>query len=268
MKEAAALSLRSLALVLGAILLLAGVLDAIVVGSAALTIENPVARAALITFGVGFIVLAIFFPRLLLDPIASASHAQSASQPAGADPLRSNLYRWGEISELNFARLVSRSNRLSISGRTAVNILSRNEGEVASFLQRGGQLRLIVLNPARADALDIYTEPTGDLKGNLAVGLRYAEHMSRQFPGRVEIRTTSRPPTLAFVWTEARGTGELVSGANAVIQLKLYLDHSATGAGRPNLAVTSRDEWYETLAADFEKQWSQAKPLKSTKGRP
>lgn len=255
MKEIANSSARTVALVLGALLAVLGMPESIKIAGNEIQISNPWFRAALIVGGTALAILAIFFGGVFDDrkqPLATGagpSHPARSGIPVG-------LYKWDESKTLTFASLLGKANRVSISGRTAVNILSRNDAEIRAYLKRGGQLRVLVLDPDRAAAFDIYTEPTADLVENLRRGMKYATALQAEFPGRVELRLTSRPPTLGIVWTEGSDASPVIPGETGVMQLKLYLDHSATGAGRPNVLVTSSQPWYHVLTEDFDAAWT------------
>jgi len=263
--------MRTIALVLGLLVAILGMMNSLTIGSNELQISSPWYRAILVSVGLLIALLAIFFRHLFesVDGQESVKDRSDATQREASTEhpqLPEGLYRWEESAHLTFTRLLEKSIRLNISGRTAVNILSRNELEVGAFLRRGGRLRLVVLDPASADGLDIYTEPTADLKDNLSRGLRYASALSEAHPGRVEVRVTARPPTLGIVWTEGSETSQVVPGVTSVMQLKLYLDHSVTGAGRPHVAVSSGEPWYRVLTEDFEAVWLSAVPVSPLQG--
>lgn len=265
MKDMVSAPLRTISLVLGLLLILIGMVSKLTVSGNDLAITNPWFKGTLIIGGVAIAGLALFARGIFEEPKEGdkttphlAVTPSPDAQAVPAETVPHGLYRWDEPPALVFSTLLKKAARVSVSGRTAVNILSRNEAEVRALLRAGGQLRLLVLDPSAADRLQIYTEPTADLKENLSKGLKYATSLAVSFPGRVQIRTTSRPPTLGLVWIESSDANPLFAKERGVVQIKLYLDHSVTGAGRPNIAVASSDPWYRTMTEDFESEWNSA----------
>ncbi|MGW4464721.1 hypothetical protein [Micromonospora sp. NPDC004704] len=186
------------------------------------------------------------------------------TEPAATEPgLPAGLYRWEQYADLEFGRLLERADRLTISARTAVNILSRNAVEIRRFLQRGGMMRVLVLDPSSAGLLKIYAEPSAELTDNLRTGLRYLADFGRQFRHQVQTRLTGRPPTYGLIWTDCLDKGgTLAAGSPSILQVKIYLEHSRTGGGRPNIVISSWDEpWHAVFVDDFNACWNEATPL-------
>jgi hypothetical protein len=219
---------------------------------------------------VAIVALGLLAGVLLLErPSApSAPSGEIAGKAAGApnvdtSRLPSGLYRWEQYQILEFATLLERADRLTISARTAVNILSRNAVEIRQFLQRGGRMRVLILDPAKAGLLNVYAEPSSQLSDNLRTGMRYLMDFGRAFGEQVQIRLTDRPPTYGLVWVDSLEKGKaIVEDVSSLLQVKIYLEYSRTGGGRPNLLICpSDDPWHRLFMDDFDNGWSRAHPV-------
>jgi hypothetical protein len=233
-----------LLLVIGLAVLLVGVIDRFSIGSFNLELQSRWQNAGLIVTGVVVIVVSLI------------AQFRSTGGHDGPNPTRdapnastSILHTLDSDPGGPFPQQVAGAVRISILGRTAVNILGQYRTVLADLLDQGCNIR-ILFHPTSASSPFLYGSTPEAYKQNLDAAATQLRELSRVHrKGRLDVRTTKHPPTMAIVVIEKQ------TQATSSVRVQLYFFHARLGRDRPIIPVTGESDWYNPFVEEFESLW-------------
>lgn len=137
--------------------------------------------------------------------------------------------------------------RISILGRTAVNILSSYQRVFRDVCQAGCEVRLIFVDPTSEASRYLYGSQIEVYKNNLQASVSQVSTLANAIGPRLAIRTTKDVPPFSLVHIEKEG--------NSYFRVQLNFMHSRIGRDRPVFMVSEHDAWYQAFVDEFEAIW-------------
>lgn len=242
-------------LLTGAAFILLSATGGVTVSGYSVSVGTLGPRIALTLAGLFFIVTALTREQLL-STRPFRRHAKRAPEPAAPDLPRSAaaqfLYTLDEVPSESFPFLVQTATRLSVLGRTTVNLITQYEKVFEQLAKAGCEVRILFVNPDSEASQFTYGGNTDVYRHNIVSA---AQHLKRLQPimGRhLNVRVTNHVPTLSIMIVERANVVE------SMIRVQLYFLHSAIGRDRPIFRITYEDKWYAIFRDEFEEVWANA----------
>jgi hypothetical protein len=163
-----------------------------------------------------------------------------------------------------FEQLLKNSRELFIFGNTLSRLLAIYERAILQFLDRGGSLRLLILDPNGTGCQFLAAHSGRNVKsaieGMLPIVRALSARVQDSRHGKVELRVTDWPASCGMHLIDPDTSG-------GYIRVTLYPpDIASPLANRPHF-ILRRDSdrpWYDVYREQFEGLWSNGQPLDLT----
>lgn len=167
-----------------------------------------------------------------------------------------HLFTVDDVPDANIIAIVKDARELSIVGRTAINVIAGYTQRVLDMLRSGGQLRLVLVDPACDAARYLYGKNFAIYRRNLALAAAHLkglnEDLRRDHPERsVELRLMSDIPPFSLL------IAEKLNPDNSFLQVQLNFLYTRISRDRPILRVYRNDQWFDHFYAEFKSIWEE-----------
>lgn len=248
------LSFNIVLLVVGGAFLLLGLMDEISAGSYRIAVSSPVLKVGLVVLGAGFAGLGIWNELKLRMPAARRGNGPSpAKSGPGSVTAQEFFYTLDDAPSKGFPTMVESATRVSILGRTAVNLLGQYQRVFEDLAQRGCEIRLLFVDPNSAASAFLYGSSPEVYKNNSITALAHVGRMLQPARNQLRIRVMDGAPTVSIVMVEKNDP------QSSFLQVQLYFLHGAVGRDRPIFRVSKGDKWYGVFHEEFERLWAGSK---------
>ncbi|ROP38962.1 hypothetical protein [Saccharothrix texasensis] len=138
--------------------------------------------------------------------------------------------------------------RISILGRTAVNILTSYQRVFRELCNAGCEVRLIFVDPTADASRYLYGSQFDVYQSNLKSAVGQIVALSADIGPRLSVRTTSDVPSFSLVHIEK-------PDRSSYFRVQLNFMHSRIGRDRPVFIVDEGDGWYAAFRDEFDAMW-------------
>jgi hypothetical protein len=161
-----------------------------------------------------------------------------------------------------FDQIIARARELFIFGNTLSRLMVTYEQAILQFLDRGGSLRLLILDP-HGQGCQFLAAHSGRnaksaIEGMLSIYRTFSARIQNTRRGEVELRVIDWPASCGMHLIDPNTPG-------GYIRVTLYPpDISSPLANRPHfiLRPESDQPWYDIFREQFERLWRSAQPLR------
>ena len=247
------LSFAIIAFIIGAIFLLLGILGGIPLGANSnLTIQSVGIRIVLDVVGAVFVCLGFYaefkqkgVPLLLTGQFGKP--AKTDVKELSAERFFSTL---DDPAVANFSLMAQGAQRISILGRTAVNLLSQYQREFERLGSTGCSIRLLFVDPLCEASRYVYGNTPHVYWNNINIASTHLRTIQEKLGSQLQVKTTKHAPTLSVIIVEKQPIGE------SFARVQLYFLHSRVGRDRPVFQVNHSDRWYNVFVEEFNQIWA------------
>lgn len=228
---------------------------------ASLLVENKLLHDFTFHLSIAFFgATAIFF--LIEKVLLRRNQAILATLERTAERLEGKLHFLRPISENRpFSEQLERGNEVCILGNTLTRLLPTYERAIRQFLDRGGSLRVLVLDPngegCRFLAFHSGRNVKAALESMLPLATSLSAHIKATQRGEFELRVNDWPASCGMYLVDPSSSG-------GYIRVTLYPpDIASPLANRPHfiLKADSDQPWYDIFREQFETMWKAGRPL-------
>jgi len=203
-------------------------------------------RIALFCVGLVLVSVGLVSEYLAFRRRSKASHS-SANVPA---PRVDTLFR--TLDELpGFNVFIRDSTRVSILGRTAVNLLTSYERSLQEVCASGTEVRIVFVDPRSDAAKHLYGSQADTYAQNLEAATKQLARLTASIGSRLAVRTTTDVPPFSLILIEGHQKPRM-------IRVQLNFMHSRIGRDRPVFVVEEGDAWFDAFQEEFEATWRTA----------
>ena len=140
--------------------------------------------------------------------------------------------------------------RVSILGRTAVNVLGQYRGTLETLLSQGCNIR-ILFHPTSTSSPYLYGSTPEAYEENLRAARTHLRQLNRtSSSGRLEIKEMRHPPTMGLVIAEKSSLAE------SSVRVQFYFYHARVGRDRPILPIFGESQWYNVFLRESQDLWN------------
>ena len=157
------------------------------------------------------------------------------------------LYSLDTNPDQDFSKIISDAKRVTIIGRTAVNILNQFEAALKNSLKSGCEYRILAYDYREEDHPKYSTHS----KNNHNTAYDSFMELQKEYPNLI-YRETAKWPGNGILFVEYE------QEQNNYIQILLY-PHTIKGSQRPMFKINFNNEWYTKFLMEIETLWGDAK---------
>jgi hypothetical protein len=150
----------------------------------------------------------------------------------------------------HFPSLTERASKLSILGRTAVNLIGHQQRAIEELCRQGCHVRLLFVDPKSEAARFLYSDNYDIYRHNVRTTALHLKKINIRCDNRIEVRVIKEAPTMSLMIVERQDNAE------SLIQAQLYFIHGAIAADRPLFRVKPNDRWYSVFLGEFQELWA------------
>jgi hypothetical protein len=176
-------------------------------------------------------------------------------EQTAATPARTLFVGLTESPARSIADLLTAAERISISGRTALNLFVRYGGAITEAVKRGAEVRVLLVDPGSSATSVLYGRDPATYASNFrSVELKISEVQlaTNGATGTFEVRLMDEAPTYGIVIAE-KDPREASLAA-----MQVYFLHTRTGADRPVVVFPAIDPWFKVFISEFNAGWRKA----------
>ena len=156
------------------------------------------------------------------------------------------LYSLDTNPEQDFSKIILNAKRVTIIGRTAVNILNQFEAALKNSLNSGCEYRILAYDYKEKD------HPNYSMHSYNNHNTAYNSFMELQKEySNLIYRETDKWPSYGIL------SVEYAQEQNSYIQILLYT-HTMKGSQRPMFKITPNNEWYSDFLLEIKTLWNNA----------
>lgn len=157
------------------------------------------------------------------------------------------LYSLDTNPDQDFSKIILHAKRVTIVGRTAVNILNQFEAALKKSLEIGCEYRILAYDYKEQDHPKYSTHS----KNNHNTAYDSFIELQKEYPNLI-YRETDKWPGNGILSVEYE------QEQNNYIQILLY-PHTMKGSQRPMFKINRNNEWYDKFLGEIENLWKNAK---------
>ena len=260
-------SFTVVALILGAALLVVGIIGEFSVASATIMVTEDWSRIALIAIGSLIVGASLYIElgrRTKSDKQGvpgDVSKTSDETESAEESTLVS-LFALDDDASHNFSEIAADARRVSVLSRTAVNLLGQYFREFEALMDNGGSVRILIVDPDSEVCKWIYGGAPEIFAKNVSAIRHHVERLSKKGGHRFEVRKMAHVPTFSLLWSEKQQT------AQDALYVQFYFLHGPGNRQRPTIALSGKSRWIPVFVDEFDKIWAEARPWDATADTP
>jgi hypothetical protein len=159
------------------------------------------------------------------------------------------LFALDDDSSLSFPRIVEGARRISIISRTGINLRGLYFGEFFNALDRGAEIRILLVDPSSGVCDWIYGTTRDVFRRNFSLAAGHLRSLRERSGAHLQVRTMPYAPTFGLLWIEKTET------SSNVMQIQLYFLHGPGSRALPLFCLPYSSRWYSTFTNEFERLW-------------
>ena len=167
------------------------------------------------------------------------------------------LFTLDDPRAVGFAERTLGASRVSIMGRTAVNLLSHYDRVFIERAQAGCEFRFLFIDPNSKASEYVYGGNRDVYLANMRVAASHMRSLRQRMESRLQVRAMDHAPTMSLLIVEK-------SAGPTTLQVQLYFLHSRLGSDRPLFQVLSGDKWHQCFLEEFNELWTSARTWDET----
>lgn len=263
MKESLkSLSFNTILFLIGAAFILIGLTGGFSITNYTLTIQENWARITAATIGMVLVIVAIYAEIKSKSreskPVSGKDETKNTgketpaatSKPEARVSAEDFFYTVDDKFADSFPNLVQDAKRLSILGRTAVNLLSQYHKTFETLGKAGCEIRLLFVDPQSETSKLLYGSNLEIYRSNITTACSHLKALKQTLGHQLAVRVMNHAPTISIIVIEKQDFQQ------SFLQAQFYFLHSAVGCDRPVFIVQAGDKWYDIFREEFSMLWS------------
>lgn len=238
---------------IGALFLLLGLTGGLNIANSNFIIKETVSRIIVSLIGVSFIGLAIFLEIKKTSQNKLQREEKSTEGTLKLKQAETFFYTLDEGKSVSFSNLVQNASRISIVGRTGVNLLSNYQRTFEELGKSGCEIRFLFTDPTSDASRFLYGSFTEIYWNNIKTASSHIRELKRKIGNRFYVKVTQHAPTLSIIIFEKPDASQ------SFLRVQFYFLHSRIGSDRPMFQINYRDKWYNVFLEEFNQLWINGK---------
>lgn len=236
------LGLDAVLLLVGTVLLLAGLSDELQVGSLKVAVADGWPRWIVSALGTALLVAGA-----ALAVRGRSMRALEAAEFVSRDEF---LHTLDEVE--SFTSAFAGCTRIDLMLRTGANVLNRYRSALVEAAKSGTTVRILVLDPSSEAAKSVYGPGSDQYLNNARLIPPAILALERRSKGRIVVRKTSYLPPFSMFIAYKRDQ------PNTYARVQINFTHTAIGGDRPTIGIPVESRWFKVLEQEFKEAWKAA----------